>query len=182
MGMKHRLHIAVFTLLALLACEKKAPHPPQEGVTLDQASIQVHFSPGGTPTAALVGVLNDANESVLVQAYSFTSAPITDALVHAHRRGVKVAVVLDKSHRAAKNSSTSILQGAGIPVWIDEKHAIAHNKVMVIDGRVVVTGSFNFSKAAEERNAENMLIITNRRLAGIYTSYWESHREHSVNF
>ena len=62
---------------------------------------------------------------------------------------------------------------------IDAKHAIAHNKVMIIDGETVITGSFNFTKAAEENNAENLLVIHDRKLASIYTKNWQEHERHS---
>src|SRR5208283_3803153 len=86
-----------------------------------------------------------AKRTVLVQAYSFTSAPIAKALVDAHKRGVDVEVVLDKSQKTEKYSSADFLAHAGIPTKIDSKHAIAHNKIMVIDSATVITGSFNFT-------------------------------------
>ena len=67
----------------------------------------------------------------------------------------------------------------GIPVKIDAKHAIAHNKVMVIDDQTVITGSFNFTKAAEEQNAENLLVIYDKVLAAKYVGNWQTHAEHS---
>lgn len=118
---------------------------------------------------------------VLVQAYSFTSAPIAKALVDAHKRGVDVRVILDKSQRTAKYSSADFIAHAGIPTFIDAKHAIAHNKVMIID-EVVITGSFNFTKAAEERNAENLLVIRDKTIAEKYTRNWEIHAEHSEKY
>jgi phosphatidylserine/phosphatidylglycerophosphate/cardiolipin synthase-like enzyme len=99
---------------------------------------------------ALVAALGSAKFTVLVQAYSFTSAPIAKALVEAHRRGVKVEVVLDKSQRTEKYSSATFVYNNGIPCYIDAQLAIAHDKVMVIDGQTVITGSFNFTKAAED--------------------------------
>jgi phosphatidylserine/phosphatidylglycerophosphate/cardiolipin synthase-like enzyme len=69
-----------------------------------------------------------------------------------------------------------------IPTYIDDKHAIAHNKVMIIDRGVVITGSFNFTKAAEEKNAENLLILKNKELAKVYMGNWYKHREHSENY
>jgi phosphatidylserine/phosphatidylglycerophosphate/cardiolipin synthase-like enzyme len=117
--------------------------------------------------------------TVLVQAYSFTSAPIAKALVGAHKRGVKIEVILDKSHRTEKYSEADFLHNMGIPVSIDAKHAIAHNKVMVIDDSVVITGSFNFTKNAEENNAENLLVIRDKVLAAKYTANWKAHAGHS---
>jgi phosphatidylserine/phosphatidylglycerophosphate/cardiolipin synthase-like enzyme len=142
-------------------------------------SIKVYFSPNNGCTDAVVRELGAARKLVLVQAYSFTSAPIAKVLVDAHRRGVDVRVVLDKSQRTEKYSSADFISHAGIPLWIDSKHAIAHNKIMIIDGETVITGSFNFTKAAEENNAENLLVIRDRAIAEKYTGNWDTHVEHS---
>jgi len=72
-----------------------------------------------------------------------------------------------------------LLDYAGIPVWIDAQHAIAHNKVMIIDGNTILTGSFNFTKAAEQQNAENLVTIHDAALAEQYTANWQKHLEHS---
>jgi phosphatidylserine/phosphatidylglycerophosphate/cardiolipin synthase-like enzyme len=88
-------------------------------------------------------------------------------------------VILDESQREERYTEADFLRNMGIPTWIDAKHAIAHNKVMVIDGETVVTGSFNFTKAAEEHNAENMLVIRDKALAARYAANWEAHLEHS---
>lgn len=141
--------------------------------------IQVYFSPKGGCTEAIVGNLNRATNTVLVQAYSFTSAPIAKALVEAKKRGVLVQVILDKSQRTANYSSADFVAHAQIPTFIDAKHAIAHNKIMIIDGKTVLSGSFNFSKAAEESNAENLLVIQDPQMARKYTDNWNSHRKHS---
>ena len=123
--------------------------------------------------------MEQAKTSVLVQAYSFTSAPIAKALLNAHKRGVKVEVILDKSQKTQKYSSATFLNNQGIPVKIDAQHTIAHNKVMIIDGETVITGSFNFTKAAEESNAENLLIIHDKKLAERYIKNWQEHERHS---
>ncbi len=144
--------------------------------------IEVHFSPHGGCTDAVVSEIKSARSSILVQAYSFTSAPIAQAIVDAHRRGVHVEVILDSSHKTAKYSEADFLQHAGIPVLIDGRHAIAHNKIMIIDGGVIVTGSFNFTKQAEQSNAENLLVIRDRALADQYTANWKLHAEHSEQY
>ena len=95
------------------------------------------------------------------------------------RIGVDLRVILDKSQRTERYSSADFLAHAGIPVWIDDKHASAHNKVMVIDGRCLVTGSFNFTKAAEEKSAENLLVINDTGLTAKYASNWQTHLAHS---
>jgi len=143
-------------------------------------SAEVFFSPNGGATEAIVRVIGSAKREVLVQAYNFTSVPIAKALLAAPKRGVKVEAVLDKSQRTQRYSSATFLTNAGIPVWIDSKHVIAHNKVILIDKQTVVTGSFNFTKAAEERNAENLLVIKGSgRVADSYLRNFESHKAHS---
>ena len=144
--------------------------------------VRVYFSPHGGATEAIVGALGNATNVVLVQAYSFTSAPIARALVEAHRRGVKVQVILDKSQRTEKYSEADFLVHNDIPTLIDAEHAIAHNKIMILDGYLVLTGSFNFTKAAEENNAENLLIINDAELAKSYLANWRAHARHSENY
>jgi phosphatidylserine/phosphatidylglycerophosphate/cardiolipin synthase-like enzyme len=124
-----------------------------------------------------------ARSSILVQAYSFTSASLTKALIEAHRRGVEVLAILDRSQRAENYSGADPLKNAGIKTLIDDKHAIAHNKIMVIDGRRVITGGFNSTKAAEQNNAENLLVIDNDpELMAKYIANWKNHKRHSVPF
>jgi phosphatidylserine/phosphatidylglycerophosphate/cardiolipin synthase-like enzyme len=142
-------------------------------------AIDVYFSPNGSATDAIVRELGRAKQRVRVQAYSFTSAPIAKALVEAKRRGVDVVVVLDDSQQTDKYSSATFLHNGGVPVHIDSQHAIAHNKVILVDADTVITGSFNFSRAAEERNAENLLVIRDGGLAAKYQANFQNHLAHS---
>jgi phosphatidylserine/phosphatidylglycerophosphate/cardiolipin synthase-like enzyme len=151
-------------------------------LTLNGAPAQVYFSPGGGCTEAIAKEITGASNDILVQAYSFTSAPIAKALVDAHKRGVRVEVILDASQRTEKYSAATFLANAKIPTFIDDKHAIAHNKIIIIDGETVITGSFNFTRAAEERNAENLVIIKSREFAKPYLDNWTRHRQHSETY
>jgi phosphatidylserine/phosphatidylglycerophosphate/cardiolipin synthase-like enzyme len=142
--------------------------------------LEVAFSPHGGSTALVVKVIASAKQSIRVLAYSFTSAPIAQALVEAHKRGVDVQVVVDKSQKSAKYTSATFVANAGIPTRIDSKHAIAHNKVVIVDGHTVQQGSFNYTKAAEESNGENVLVNwDNTKLAEVYLKNWKRHWEHS---
>ncbi len=141
--------------------------------------VEVYFSPHNGATAAIVREIDRARSEIRVQAYSFTSAPIAQALLKAHTRGIKVEVILDKSQKTGKYSSSTFLMNARIPTYIDAEHAIAHNKIILIDRSVVITGSFNFTKAAEEKNAENLLIIRSAELVKPYLDNWQYHRNHS---
>ena len=147
--------LAVLIFLAFCCVFPAAATPePSAG-----PSIRLYFSPNGGGTEAIISEIRHARSEVLVQAYSFTSAPIAKALLDARKRGVKVSVILDKSQRKANYSAADFLRNSGIATYIDGKHAIAHNKIMIIDRVCVITGSFNFTKAAEEKNAENILVI-----------------------
>lgn len=143
---------------------------------------KVCFSPNGDCTESIVREINAAKSEILVQAYSFTSAPIAKALTDAFKRGVKVEAILDKSQRKEKYTAATFLANAGIPTYIDDKHAIAHNKIIIIDKETVITGSFNFTKAAEEKNAENLLIIKSKELARAYMDNRMKHKEHSEKY
>jgi len=146
------------------------------------AHWDVCFTPGENCTEVIVRELGKARKTILVQAYSFTSAPIAKALVEAHKRKVDVRVILDKSQRSEKYSSADFVAHAGIPTWIDTCCAIAHNKVMVIDGETVITGSFNFTKSAQERNAENLIVLRDKNLASRYVANWEKHTRTSERY
>lgn len=176
LGNKHILRIT-FSIIALLTVSlitSCALCPPCKEI-----STEVYFSPKGGATQAIITEINDAKLHILVQAYSFTSAPIAKALVDAHKRGVKVEAILDKSQRKDSYTEGTFLANMGVPTFIDDRHAIAHNKVMIIDKETVITGSFNFTKAAEEKNSENLLIITSKELASAYFDNWMKHKEHS---
>ena len=176
------LLILVIAAFAISRLPERKPELVSPGAGPSSPTWSVYFSPEGGATQAVVNALAGARQTVLVQAYSFTSAPIARALVAAHQRGVKVQVLLDKSNLSEKYSSADFLQHAGLPTFIDSAHAIAHNKVMIIDGETVITGSFNFTKSAERRNAENLLIIRDPTLAAQYTRNWEEHRGHSREY
>ncbi len=135
----------------------------------NQTPYWLCFTPGGSCTSLLVDHIKKAKESIDVQVYSFTSYPIASALKRAYDRGVKVRVIADKSNFKSKYFSfVPYMIKNHLPVYKDYRLNIAHNKVMIIDHKEVETGSFNFTKAAQVKNAENMLIIDNKELAQAY--------------
>lgn len=136
--------------------------------TGSMGQVEAAFSPGGAQSL-VIREIGAATSSIDMAAYSFTSAPIAKALVAAHRRGVRVRAVLDKSQLAERYTGGTFLVNAGIEVRIDSRYAIMHNKFMVIDGQTVQTGSFNYTKSAQDRNAENVLVL--RGSPGIVRAY-----------
>jgi phosphatidylserine/phosphatidylglycerophosphate/cardiolipin synthase-like enzyme len=151
-------------------------------IQLKDATAKVYFSPHGGATEAIVKEIGKAKSEVLVQAYSFTSKDIAKSLTDAQKRGIHVEIILDKSNRSEKYSAADFTAHMGIPTYIDAQHAIAHNKIMIIDKETLITGSFNFTKAAEERNAENLLIIKSKELAKVYLDNWYQHKKHSEEY
>jgi phosphatidylserine/phosphatidylglycerophosphate/cardiolipin synthase-like enzyme len=146
-----------------------------------EPQISVHFSPSGGCTASVVNAVGDAKETVFVQAYVLTSDPIAQSLAAAKRRGVDVRVLLDDQGAKSKGSDMLWLLSQGVPCLLDKAHEIAHNKTIIIDGRTVVTGSFNFTAQAESRNAENLLIIQDERIAKTYAANFLLHQKHSIS-
>jgi phosphatidylserine/phosphatidylglycerophosphate/cardiolipin synthase-like enzyme len=144
--------------------------------------LYVGFTPPAGVSHQLVSHIDQARSEVLVQAYGFTHNAIAQALVRAHQRGVKVHVILDEKSDSTNRYVISLLRTAGVPLFSDGAHAIAHNKVMVMDGQVVVTGSFNFTNSAETRNAENLLILRSPQLAQSYRQNWLQHQQHARSF
>ena len=171
------LWIAALASVSVLACVVSA----SEMVTIGpQTRMEAAFSPASGGTELVVKVIASARKSIRLSAYSFTSKPIAQALVEAHRRGVDVCVILDKSQRTERYSSATFLKNSGIPTRIDCRHAICHNKYIIVDEKTVETGSFNYTNAAEKNNAENVLVTWNAPdLARVYLENWTHHWDHA---
>jgi phosphatidylserine/phosphatidylglycerophosphate/cardiolipin synthase-like enzyme len=147
------------------------------------AQIEVCFSPplpgGCDPIRAIETAIGSARKSVLVQAYEITPGPLVTALVAAHRRGVDVRAIVDYRQLTDRRNhddafAVEHLGAVGIPVLVDKPPGLMHDKVMIIDGEVVVTGSFNYTYSAEHRNVENLLVIRDSTLAAQYVQHWKS--------
>jgi len=162
------------------------------------SSYEVCFTPDQNCTQEIIDLINSAQSQIRMQIYSFTSKPIARALVQAEKRGVDVQVIYDRSddanssnnntddensdseHKKYKYSGFSLqpyLTKNHIPGFIDPAMGIAHNKVIIIDGQIVETGSFNYTKSAQVNNAENILMINSKPLAQDYLANWNSRQK-----
>lgn len=149
----------------------------------NEQSISVAFSPNTGATTALVKLISEAKHTVRVAAYSFTSKDVAKALIDANKRGIDVRVVLDKSNASGKYSSATFLANVGVPVRINYKYSIMHNKFIVVDSATVETGSFNFTKAAELHNAENLVVLRNYpNIAKQYLAQWQKLWDEAVPY
>lgn len=172
-----RLPLAFFITLIFFSCV--------QAVAAEQAQVAsavAYFTPGDQATSAIVEKIKSSTKSIFVQAYSFTSVPIAKALADAAQRNIYVAVLLDKSNESAKYGASDFIAGRVAEVWCDDKVAIAHSKVMIIDDHIVITGSFNFSVAAESKNSENLLILDSTDLAKSYRKNWDGRKALSRPF
>lgn len=136
------------------------------------AAYAVCFTPGENCERRLILHIQHEKQQILVQAYTFTSKPIANALIAAKKRVVNILVMADKSNVGRRYSVLKKLQAAHIAVYIDYRPAIAHNKVFIFNDSELETGSYNFSWAAQHRNAENMLFIRSRALVKRYQHYF----------
>lgn len=156
----------------------------QSGCAIHQAAardtnpdIQVGFSPDAGAETLVLQVIASARHTVLLAGYLFTSRPVVRELIAARRRGVDVKIVLDErgNRDAASRSAIRRVVGAGIPTRLVSVYPIHHDKYIVVDGRSVETGSFNYTQAAAHANSENVLVLWNNpQVAAQYLAHWES--------
>ena len=135
-------------------------------------SLSVCFTPPSGCGSLIAREIMMAQNSIYVQAYSLTSYAIINQLIAASKRGVKVRAILDNVNFSEGKSVVEELRSAGVEVVRDTASGIAHNKIIVLDEQRVITGSFNFTEAADKRNAENVLLIQDKRVAAEYLSNW----------
>jgi phosphatidylserine/phosphatidylglycerophosphate/cardiolipin synthase-like enzyme len=179
--------IAVFALGALLpaAVCGQSPAPPPISA---RGTVQVAFTPWDDAERMVLESIAGAKRQILVQAFSFTSRNIAGALIAAHRRGVEVRITADREQAFSRDSSRiPDLAGAGIAVLLEVRYQSAHNKVMIIDAgsadAAVVTGSYNWTYAARNRNAENVIIFRqNEELAQRYALNWQRHAQDALPY
>lgn len=146
-------------------------------ISLAPSSVKACFTPGNNCEARVISLIAQAQHEILVHAYGFTSANIAEALLSAHVRGVYVAVLYDQKAARERYSQIAQLQQAGIKTIPDKVKGIAHNKVILIDNSIVVTGSHNWTNGARDKNSENIVIISNSELAEEYRKNWKIRSE-----
>lgn len=148
--------------------------------------LEAFFTPEDDAIGKIVAAIGHARQQIRVQAYLFTARKLADALIRAHRAGVDVALIVDQEQVEKGGAPmAAAVAAANIPVFVDGQHSNAHNKIILVDPEsdapVVITGSYNFTVAAQTRNAENVLLVHgDRTLATAYRDNWENHRKHSL--
>lgn len=185
-----RLSLLITRIAFLALCLAVLPAGARGGVNAPASGpAEVAFSPRGGAQELVVRVIDSARSQVCMLAYSFTSAPVTQALLRAERRGVSVALVVDARNNLSEERSgkaraaLSALAVAGVDVRTVSSFAIHHDKVIVVDGKTVQTGSFNYSAAAESANSENVLVLWDSpRLAEAYLDHFQRNQQRATRF
>ena len=157
--------------------------PQSDETRKSERHVQALFSPGDDCLAAIVEEIRRARKSIHVQAYALNSSAVAKALRDAHQRGVECEVILDESQKKATASKLQFLREHKIPTFIDGKHSIAHNKVIIIDNNTAISGSLDFSKKAQKKNAENVIILHGYYgLAKEYEDNYQRCKSHSDRY
>jgi len=173
------IRVSIIILMLTLTLTASAIHFGKK------ATATICFTPGGQCADQVIHEIDGAQVMIKVQAYVLTNPDILAALANAKARGVSIRVVLDKSQVTDSKttiSAANYLKSLGIPVWIDYKPAIAHNKVILIDDDITLIGSYNFSEAAQNKNAENLNTIVDRHFYRVYDRNFEKRLKESRKY
>ena len=137
------------------------------------ADTQVYFSPNGGCQNAVIAEISKAQKTIDIAMYYLSSREIAQELVKAKDRGVKIRVVLDKEQETQRYSKGRYLIKEGLEVKYHTGPGLMHNKFAVIDSAVLITGSFNWTPTANEKNEENLLIMADKELVKKYADRFE---------
>ena len=145
-------------------------------ISISDNTIQYYFPRGNQPPKpVLIGIINNAKQSLDIAIYSITDTDIVNAIAAAKERGVNVRLITDANQSAGKyqQAALTILRNAGITIKINKHAGLMHLKVAIADGQIVTTGSFNYSQAAEDTNDEVFVVISNAQAAADFESQFE---------
>ncbi len=178
--------LAACALAARAELARMAAPAPHAGAIAGCTEVQAAFTPGDDIAGLIAGRIGRARHDVRVQAYLFTDPRIARALFAALRRGVEVQIVADaEQHRTGGLPWLEGLRKAGARVYLNAAVAAAHNKIVIVDGEdpeaAVITGSYNYTRAARSRNAENVVVLAgNPELAARYVANFRWLRDQSI--
>jgi len=140
---------------------------------IEGVQVEVRFSPDDRVAERIVELIHGAQRSIQIMAYNLTLDEISDAILERAQAGVIVQGVFDEGQAKNQGSDVERLAQAGLSIWLDGSPGLMHHKVIVVDGELLITGSYNFSRSAEERNDENVLFIFSPELADQYRLEFE---------
>ena len=167
MARRHSICLAIFLILLVTGCSC----PKKVGI---------HFAPDKEVYKPIVALYDSAEKSIHLAIYSLTKDEFAEALIRAHKRGVEVKVLIDKTQAGLRDADDEMLENAGIELRRSKGSGLMHNKFAVIDGIIIYTGSYNHTESATTKNDENYIIIKDKDIAETYEKQfqkiWEKHR------
>lgn len=147
---------------------------PHSTLSLNNSVFETYFSPDDGTASRIIDLIRNAEESVYFLAFSFTSDDIAAALIAKAAEGVQVAGIFEESqYHSNRGTEFDNLVSAGLDIHLDGNNRNMHHKVFIIDNKIVIAGSYNFSRSAEERNDENTLVIYNAEVAELFVEEFE---------
>lgn len=145
------------------------PETPFPKVDIDGTTIEVYFSPDDGIAEPILELLNNAEKSIYFLAFSFTTDEFGNAILRQAENGLTVAGVMEEEQvKSNIGTEYDLFKRAGLDVLLDGNDGQMHHKTIIIDKRIVITGSYNFSRSAETRNDENLIVIYNEQIADFY--------------
>lgn len=140
-------------------------------ISIVYATTKVYFSPEDRCDEVIIEYIKQAKNTVDIAIFSLTRDEIAETIIETHKRGVKIRVIIDKQQAGLKNADDEKLEDAGIPLIRDTHSGFMHNKFAVIDKKIVLTGSYNWTDNATFRNDENLVVLDD--VGKIYSDKFE---------
>jgi phosphatidylserine/phosphatidylglycerophosphate/cardiolipin synthase-like enzyme len=137
------------------------------------AVASAHFSPGEDCLRKIRELCRQAHSSVDICVYTISDDRLSEEIVACHRRGVAVRVISDNEKQFDEGSDIQHLLAQGVPLRIDDSPFHMHHKFALFDGRVLLNGSFNWTRSASTSNEENLLVIDHPQLVATYAAEFE---------
>ncbi len=151
---------------------KKQQNNPANKFQVGNSNIEIYFSPQDKSSLRIVQLIKNAQNYIYIPTFLITHTQISNELIAAHKKGIDVKIIMDANNVYTRNTKHQLLRQNGIPVKIENYAGKLHSKTMIIDDKYIIMGSMNFSNSGENKNDENMLIITNPRLAQSYKNFF----------
>ena len=172
--------IGILAAISFCLAASNEQRQSTSGPAASEDGITIYFAPDGGAQEAIISHINSATQSIDVQCFHFTAEPLAAALMAAKDRGVNVRVVIDAKAVREPACQANAVRRHGIPVYVDAQYHTAHNKIMIFDDSVVLTGSYNYTLDSAQRNAENAVFIADKpKIAAAYVSNFQTHLAHS---
>ena len=173
------LALLIGGLLSFHLTEHYYTSPPSHKIPRgEEEAIKLFFSPKGKCAQHIINTINQAEKEIYIAIYVFSHEGIANALVSAKARGVDIHILANNTHATARYSQLDYLNQHNIDIYIDKRPGVLHHKWLGVDKKTIITGSYNYSKSAEEKNNEIIGHVESRAVVEKYYQDWQTHIQH----